>query len=275
MEPVVIPADAIPPASPNEALELERGELERFVAALETLPPDAWTLSVRYRDWDVHALVAHVVGSYAAQASFGELRRQTAPRLLRFYRMEGETLGDAIARIQIGDRQNRSPAQVIAELREVGPRAIEHRAVLFRPLQLVGRALVGSRHLPVVPFAPFQAVRDLWFHRLDLTEATSTAFSVDRQHDGRIVELLIRSVAPQGAEALGERSVDLILSGAAGGQWRFGEQAEPDAVIDMSPVTFAKLLTKQYSAAGIRERSQVEGDVQIAMSLLSAIRSDG
>jgi uncharacterized protein (TIGR03083 family) len=275
MEPVVTPVDAIQPASPNEALELEWGELERFVAALEAIPFDAWTLPVRGRGWDVHALVAHVAGSYAAQASFGELRRQTAPRVVRFYRMEGESLGETIARIQIGDRRNHSPAQMIAELREVGPRAIEHRTVVFRPLQLVGRALAGNRRLPVIPFAPFQAVRDLWFHRLDLTEATSTEFSADRQHDGRILEQLIRLVAPQGAEALGERTVDLIVSGAAGGRWRFGEQSEPAAVVEMGPVVFAKLIGKQHSAAGIRERSRVDGDVRTAMSLLSAIRSDG
>ena len=275
MESVVTPVGAIPPASPNEALELERGELERFVAALETLPPEAWTLPVRRSGWDVHALVAHVAGSYAAQASFDELRRQTAPRVVRFYRMESDSLGETIARIQVGDRRTRSPAQLIAELREAGPRAIDHRAVVFRPLQLVGRALGGNRHLPVVLFAPFQAVRDLWFHRLDLTEATTTAFVTDREHDGRILELLIRYVAPRATTALGERTVDLTLLGAAGGRWRFGEQAKAAAVIEMAPVVFAKLLDNQYSAAGIRERSQVDGDVRTAMSLLSAIHSGG
>lgn len=275
MDEHVTRAESIPPADPNEAVGLERDELERFSATIEAIPFEAWELPVRHAGWDVHALVAHVAGSYAAQASFGELRRQSAPRVVRFYRMEGESLGETVARIQIGDRRNHSPARLIAELREVGPRAVDHRARLFRPFQLVRRAFDGNPRLPALPLGPFHAVRDLWFHRLDLSEATGTAFCLSQSHDGRIIALLVRAVARRGVEALGELTVDLEISGAAGGRWRFGEQSEPAAVIGMEPVTFAKLLTKQHSAAGIRERSQVDGDVKTAMGLLSAIHSGG
>lgn len=264
-------AGAIEPLLPAESVSLERDELQRFIALLESLDIDAWAKPVSRPDWTVHALVAHVTGGYAAQAHFVEMRRQTAPRVVRFYRMQGESLAETIARIHIGDRRHRSPVRLIAELREVGPAAIDRRARLFRPLQVVGRVVGDAIRLPAVPLGPFRSVRDLWLHRFDIAESTGTPFDLDRDHDGRIVAELMRIMANRCGAAIGERAVDLAISGPAGGRWRFGADGDPCASIAMEPRVFALLISGRRSPAGIRERSTVEGDVKLAMSLLTAI----
>lgn len=265
--------EAIEPALPSEAVRLEQGELERFIAAVAALPADAWSLPTRDHGRTVHGLIAHVAGSYAAQAHLFELRRQTAPRVIRFYHSAGESLAETIARIQVGDRRTRSPEQLIAELSQAGPRAIGHREALFRPLGLIGRITGGAEWASDLPLGPLQAVRDLWFHRLDLADATGTAAAYDRDQDPRLVELLVRSVGEQGSRGVGSRAVDLIVTGEGGGRWRFGQATEPTVEIEMTPLIFAKWLRKRLSAAGIRERSRVEGDVRAAMNLLLAVQS--
>jgi hypothetical protein len=272
VETEVAPAVSILPASPDEAVALERRELEQFIAALIDVPLECWFEPASNRGTDLRALAAHVAGGYAAQARFAELRRQADPRMLRLYRMEGESLADTVARIQIGDRRQRQPEELIAELREVGPIAIDHRARLFSPLQVLMRVLTVRPSLPRVPLGPFQAVRDLWYHRLDLAEMTEAAFTLNSEHDGRIIELLVGAAAAPANRALGEAGVDLKITTAAGGEWRFGDNPVSDAEIEMDPVAFAKLLRGDRSAAAARERSRIDGDVKTAMRLLSAIR---
>jgi hypothetical protein len=275
METVVVPATSILPVTPDEAVALERRELEQFIAALIEVPPESWFDPAGDHGKDLRALVAHVAGGYAAQASFAELRRQAHPKMLRLYRMEGDSLAMTVTRIQIGDRRHRPPEELIAELREVGPIAIDHRARLFSPLQALMRVLPARPGLPRVPLGPFQAVRDLWYHRLDLAEMTGAGFTLNSEHDGRILELLVRAAAASANRVLGEASVDLKITTAAGGVWRFGDHPRPDAAIEMDPVAFAKQLGRRRSPAATRERSHIEGDVKTAMMLLSALHRAG
>lgn len=266
-----IPARSIPPLAPAESIELERAQLGAFVSLLESLPLEAWRLPTARSSWEVQTLVAHIAGKYAAQASFAELRRQTTPRLVRFYRMEGESLADTVARIQIGDRRHRSPGQLIAELREEGRSAIERRTMLFRPLRVVGWVAATNLRLPAVPLGPFRSVRELWFHRFDISDAAGIAFALETERDGPIIAELVRNLAGAGDAVVGERAVELIVRGPAGGRWRFGAGDNPEATIELEPRVFALLLSGRRSPAGVRERSIVAGDVRLAMSLLSAI----
>jgi hypothetical protein len=264
-------ASSIPPVTPAEAVALEREELTRFIESAAELPPDAWSFPVGSSKRDIHGLVAHVAGGYAAQARFAEFRRQAHPQILRLYRMDGESISETVARVQIGDRAHRSPADLLDELREVGPVAITHRELLFRPFRLVQRALGSARPLPAIPLAPFQAVRDLWYHRLDLTEAAGTGMNVDRDHDGRVLAIMARSSVAEVTRALGERAVDITVRAPDLGRWRFGSPSQPEAVIEIDTITLAKLLGKRRSPAATRERSRIDGEVKTAMVLLTAL----
>ena len=267
----VLLASVIPPVSPSEAVALERAELERFILAASGLPDEAWAVRSSRSGLDLHALVAHVAGTYAAQARLSELRRQLHPQLLRLYRMDGDALSDTFVRLHIGDRSSRSAAELLIELRTDGPVAIEHRARLIRPLALLDRVFPSFDGLPVPPLAPFRAVRDLWRHRFDLIETSGHDMDVDADHDGRIIAVIVRGRAAAASRVLGDRSVDLAVGDLGTGMWRFGTPSEPDSTVELEALTLIRLLLAWRSPAATRERSRIDGDVRAAMSLLSAL----
>ena len=265
-------ASAIPPISMFEAVALERAELGRFIQTAAELPDEAWEARSGRSGLDLHALVAHVAGTYAAQARLTELRRQLHPQLLRLYRMDGDALSDTFVRLQVGDRSSRSAADLLSELRAVGPVALEHRARLIRPLALIDRVFTSFDGLPVPPLAPFRSVRDLWRHRLDLIETSGHDMDVDAVHDGRIIAVIVRGRAAAASRVLGDRSVDLVMGDLGTGAWRFGVPTEPDSTIELNSPELARLLLAWRSPAATRERSRIDGDVKSAMSLLSSLR---
>jgi hypothetical protein len=96
---------------------------------------------------------------------------------------------------------------------------------------------------------------------------------LDNAHDGRIVALLARDRAASATRALGQQSVDLVVTDPAGGRWRYGSKSEPDAVIGLDAVVLAKLLARRRSPAATRERSTIHGDVKTAMILLTSLHN--
>ena len=134
-------------------------------------------------------MVAHQAGGYASGTGYGEMLRQylMPPR-------KGELPEDAINRRQLQERADKTSADLIAELRRVGPVAMQKWANGFRlikpiavPHPVGGRLSV--RHLMWVIHS-----RDTWMHRLDICRATSRAFEQTPEHDGRIAALVMRDV---------------------------------------------------------------------------------
>jgi hypothetical protein len=203
------------------------------------------------------------------------LRRQTSPRVIRFFRMEGEPFAETIARIQIADRRQLGTDELIAELREAGLVAIERRGRFARPFDALVRALPTGRWRIGLPVAPVRALRDLWLHRFEIILATDLPLTFERAHDGPIFAELVRASARAGDAAAGERAVEVIVAGEAGGRWLFGAGDAALATIELEPVRFVELIAGRRSPAAIRERARVEGDVKLAMRLLGAIHPDG
>ncbi len=269
---LIIHVSEIPALTTAEALELERIELERFIELLEGLPLEAWNERIGSGDWTVKAVAAHVAGTYAAQGSFGQLRRQIDPRVIRMYRTRGQSLAETLSRIHAGDRIGHSPGEIIEELKLQAPRALRLRSLLFRPLQPV-RVDFASARIPRLSLGPFAAIRDLWFHRLDISEAAGIGFGLREEHDGRFIALLLRGAKDTAIEVLDDRTVEVIVTGMGEQHVRFGLCETPDAVIEIDPIALAKLAARRRSPAATRERSQITGEVKIAMRLLTAIHS--
>src|SRR5260370_8714604 len=110
-----------------EAAEMAAVDLERFLRLLESLAPVDWAQSTACPLWNVRQVVAHVTGAAASYASFEEFKRQTSPFVQRPYRKVGFSLLDALNQIQVDDRRAATPVDLLAELRDVGPRAIATR----------------------------------------------------------------------------------------------------------------------------------------------------
>src|SRR5690242_17016648 len=93
-------------------------EYRRFTGQLRELAPDDWTRPTVCPAWDIHAMACHVLGMAEFAASPAEQARQ----LRAAKRADGLFL-DALTALQVTKHQHRLPAEIIARLAAVTPRA--------------------------------------------------------------------------------------------------------------------------------------------------------
>lgn len=164
-------ASAIPPLSHGESAAMATDELERFLALLDELRPEDWSKPTACTRWDVRQIVAHLAGVAHAYSTFSEFRRQGNGRLQLPYRRAGMSRLDAMNQIPVDDRAGRTPAQLMAELRERAPRAIRSRGrlpALLRHLPLpLGKITpeIGRTWVQVGYLTDLILTRDMWMHR--------------------------------------------------------------------------------------------------------------
>jgi len=201
-------------------------EYRRLDVLLRSLSAGDWTRATDCAEWDVRAMVAHLVGAAESEASLRELVHQL--RRARRVRRQGDFV-DKINEVQVRDRAGRTPAQLVADLADVAPRAVRARRRIPRPV----------RALPL-PFGPPLGVRplgylmgciytrDAWMHRVDISRAAGREPVLTADHDGRIVaDVVAEWAAGHGAP------YRLHLTGPAGGTWERGtggEELRLDAV---------------------------------------------
>jgi hypothetical protein len=201
----------------------------------------------------------------------------------------GQLAIDAINDIQVADRAQATPAQLIAELREVAPKAIANRQgipALARGLRFdMGRFLVawrpsdvlGALRLPYGPTAvrfnyskgDFQGlmrldyitdliyIRDTWMHRMDICLATGRKMHLSAEHDGRLLALVMRDLGEQLKGVLGQKTVVYEITGTGGGRFQVGPASAPDATIQMDLLYFNVLASGRISAKEARSQGLV------------------
>ena len=255
-------AASIPSLTHIEAAEMATVELERFLACVEALAPADWDQSTACPLWNVRQVVAHVTGAAASYARWSQFKRQHSPFVQRPYRQAGFSLLDAINQIQVDDRTIATPAELLAELREVGPRAIATRKRL--------PAIVRAVRLPLLGVAPIGYVtdliytRDMWMHRLDICRATGREMVQTPRHDGRITTLVVRDLARKLTPKLAGQAVVYELMGIAGGCWSLGENASPIARITMDVLDFHLKASGRLPAIELASHASCSGDEHIA-----------
>jgi uncharacterized protein (TIGR03083 family) len=257
-------AASIPSLTHIEAAEMATFELERFLACVEALAPADWDQSTACTLWNVRQVVAHVTGAAASYARWSEFRRQQSTFVQRPYRQVGFSLPDALNQIQVDDRGAATPADLLAELRDVGPRAIATR----KRLPAIVRAM--RLPLPLVGVVPLGYVtdliytRDMWMHRLDICRATGREMVQTPQHDGRITALVVRDLARKLTPKLAGQAVVYELTGTSGGCWSLGENASPIARITIDVLDFHLKASGRLPAHELASHASCSGDKQIA-----------
>jgi uncharacterized protein (TIGR03083 family) len=256
-------ASRIQPLSHAEAGALAQAVFDRFVLVLERLEPDDWHAPTYCTEWTVRDIVAHETGGYESGTSFAAFRRQ-------WFRLpeRGRSLLDSVNAAQIRARAGRTPAELIAELRDVGPRALAARRTLS--------PLVRRLPMPVPPMGLRRVgfltddiyLRDGWIHTVDICHATNRPLALTAALDGRIVALVVQDLAPRLAKALAGATVAFDLGGPAGGCYRIGPAAAPDATIRMDAVDFALRTSERITVEQALARSQVAGDGSLARRAL-------
>jgi uncharacterized protein (TIGR03083 family) len=254
----VVHAGQVPYVTADEAHTLMRVALDRFLALVETLEPDDWDKPTLCTAWRVRDILAHQAGGYASGTGYREMFRQYA-----MLPKKGQLPEDVINERQVRERSNHSPAEMIAELRQVGPPAIEKWAYQFRlikPIVLphaVG-GMMSVRHLMWIIHS-----RDTWMHRLDICRATGREFHQTREHDGRIVALVMRDLGRSLRNKLGGQALLFDLTGVAGGVWQVGP-GEAAATIRMDALDFNIFASGRFSYDEGRARASLSGDTALA-----------
>ncbi len=258
--PTVLDAAHVPYVTADEAYTLLSTALDRFLALVEPLTPEEWEQPTACTEWTVRDILAHQAGSYAGAVGYGAMLRTTPlPK-------KGQLPEDALNALQLQQRLGKSPAELLTELRAVGPIGARKWAYHFRLIKPFAIPYPGGslslRHLMWVIHS-----RDTWMHRLDICRATSRPFEQTREHDGRIVALVMRDVATCLKGKLGGRAVIFDLSGIAGGVWKVGS-GEASATIQMDALDFNILASGRYTYAEGRQKATISGDRALAESAL-------
>ena len=138
--------------------------------------------------WDVRKVVLHVLGSGDAQASVRVFVHQLRRGIPLNKQIDSHHWVDGMNELQIRERDALSNDDVVAQLKAVGPKAVQGRWATPMPM----------RHLPM-PFGPpigwvplkylldVGFTHDVWCHRIDIHEAIGRPMVISAEHDGRLV----------------------------------------------------------------------------------------
>jgi uncharacterized protein (TIGR03083 family) len=247
-------ANQIDTPTADEAHQLLTTAFERFMHLIESLDLEDWSKPTACTAWNVHDVVAHQAGGYASGISYGEMFRQYS-RIPK----KGQLPEDAINQLQIVERKNKTPQELIAELKQAGPKAIHNWAYGFRAVKWIALphqvgGFMSLRYLMWVTHS-----RDTWMHRLDICRATGRDFEQTREHDGRINELVVLDVARKLGGKLGNRAIRLVLTGIAGGEWILGN-GEPESELEMDVLDFNIFVSGRFSYEEGMQRAKVSGN---------------
>lgn len=254
-------ASEIPAVSAAEAGQLMQTSYNRFLSLLETLRPEEWLLQTPCTEWNVRDMVAHQAGAYATGLGYREMLRQylTIPG-------PGQLPEDAINALQLRERVNKTPADLIAELRQAGPTAIKNWTDGFQLVRwiTIPHKIAGMLNLNYLMWIVHS--RDTWIHRLDISIATGRPFEQTPEHDGRMVALVVRDLAQNLTRKLGSRAIGLVLRGAAGGSWKIG-QGEPVAILEMDALDFNLFLSGRQTYEQAMQHARQSGDLALLKQL--------
>ena len=262
--PTLSDAASIPSLTHPEAAEMAAVELERFLALAKSLAPADWEKPTACHLWNVRQVVAHVTGAAAMYGRWSQFKRQTSPFVQRPYRQAGFSLLDALNQIQVEDRRAATPADLLAELREVGPRAIATRKRLPAIVRAMRLPLPLLGVMPLGYLTDLIYTRDMWMHRLDICRATGHEMVQTPQHDGRITALVVRDLARKLTPKLAGQAVGYELTGISGGDFRLGETADPLASITMDVLDFHLTASGRLPANELSSHASFSGDEHIA-----------
>ncbi|MFM7068639.1 MAG: maleylpyruvate isomerase family mycothiol-dependent enzyme, partial [Actinomycetes bacterium] len=224
---------------------LQRTELDRTVALLETLDASDWAAQTDCPDWDVHHMYLHVLGACEAALSVKELAHQMLAAR-KYQKANGGPLEAGLSATQVSDRADLTPQQLVDRLRTVAPQTVSKRSSLPGFLRNGVRTKVDG---PVVEqwklgyLIDTIYLRDLWLHRIDAHRAIGRTPTLDAAHDGRIVADVVAEWARRHGKPF-----RLELSGEAGGSFTSGTNGEH---LSMDAVEFCRTLGGREAGAGL------------------------
>ncbi len=197
------------------AMRLAATEYVRFHAMLAQLTPDEWRQPTSCPGWDVRAMACHTLGMAAMMSSPWETRRQMKEATKR-----GGVFVDALTALQVEERAELSPVQILEQFERTGRRAAKGRRrtpALIRRRRMPPAQTDGVEPWTLGYLVDVILTRDPWMHRMDICAVTDREPELTADHDGVLVADVVREWAARHGEPC-----TLTLTGPAGGSWTFG-----------------------------------------------------
>jgi uncharacterized protein (TIGR03083 family) len=238
-------ARAIPRIDHDEAMRITTVEFDRMLAALRRLDAEDWARPTDNSEWDVRAMVLHLLGAAEANASLPENFSQLRRGRKLFKQIGGHHWVDGVNEIQIRDRAGLTVDQVVERYAVAAPKAVRMRRRIPRPLRALPVADIGEPigRINLGYLMDMVYTRDVWMHRADLARATGKSMALTPEHDGRIVADLVA----EWAGAYGHSFV-LELEGPAGGTYTAGTGGEH---LRIDAVDFVRILSGRGTGDGL------------------------
>lgn len=221
------------------AMRLAVAEYRRVAEMLAGLSEEDWSQPTACPDWDVRQMACHIVGMARMACGPREAARQQKLAMTAAQR-DGIEYIDALTALQVNERTDWTPAEVVSSLRVLGPRAA--RARRFTPYLMRRRTLPVPQVIDGVSedwtlgyLLDIILTRDPWMHRSDLALATGHPMELTAEHDG----VIVADVVAEWASRHG-RSYQLTLTGPAGGIWSRGSNGES---IELDAIDFCRSLS--------------------------------
>jgi uncharacterized protein (TIGR03083 family) len=238
----------IKPLTHHEAMRLQAEELECTLASVRSIDDPAWSAATDCPAWDLRAMYQHVLGACESGASMRENIHQL--RRARAYRkQQGGPLEAALSAVQVSERRDLSPVQIVERLAAIAPKTVRGRNrtpgfVRKHAKLAVDGPVYETWKLGYLIDTIY--LRDLWMHRVDLSHALSGPLVLSADHDGRIVA----DVVAEWARRHGKRFV-LELTGPAGGTYAHEPDLPGVEHLSMDAVEFCRTLAGRVPAAGL------------------------
>jgi uncharacterized protein (TIGR03083 family) len=187
-------------------------------------------------------MASHILAEAESHASLREMAHQ-----MRAYRKaKSGPMIDAMTALQVRDRAELSPEDVIARFERAAPRSVRAR-----------RRMPGlARRMRMKVDPPFAAerwrlgylmdviyTRDCWMHRVDVSRAVARDVVVTPDHDGRIIADVVSEWSRRHGQPF-----TLTLIGPAGGTYVAGSGGEH---IELDAVEFCRILSGRAQGTGL------------------------
>lgn len=223
------------------AMTLAATEYERVADLLDQLSPEQWEADTDCPEWDARAMAGHMLGMIQMAASLPEMIRQQAAST-RQAKREGGLMIDALTALQVEKNAALTSAEIASEVRRLAPRAVRGRR---RPPAFIRNRVMKEETDGWWTFGYMYDViltRDPFMHRIDLTRATGMPMLATAEHEGVLVDDVVREWAQRHGSPY-----TLELSGPAGGRWDEGDGEH----LAMDAFEFCRAVSGRAPATGL------------------------
>jgi uncharacterized protein (TIGR03083 family) len=210
--------------TPRHAADVTTAEIDALLDLLVDLRPSEWSLPTPCTGWSVRDVAAHVAGALEDAARVRVMLRHH----VRAKRFPDRAYIDALSAQHVEERGDRTPEQLVTEIRTLGAKAV--RAGLRAPAPLRRIRLPETGALPPGSTLGYVSSvirpRDVWMHRLDICTATGRMPAAT----GSEAEVVNQVVLDLATTWHGPPTA-LTLTGHGAGQWRLGDETATDALV--------------------------------------------